>query len=71
MCTQKQALEVLSQYFDVIQFLVNLGLLPEVTFGDSEQLLNKRKHVPYPVRILKNFYSQRYVNGILCKINIY
>ncbi|XP_056636381.1 protein ELYS [Diorhabda sublineata] len=66
---QWTALEMVSTYFEVLQWLVNVGLLPEChpsTYPRPDN--SERISAPYPVQELKEFYNEKRAEmRLLCK----
>lgn len=69
LCTQRNSIRMMSEYQEVLQWLLNMGLLPEVPWSQlsrpSSQLslsytadvLDALTPVPYPYRILQKYYA--------------
>ena len=59
---QYKSLETVSVYFEVLQWLLNVGLLPEcplTAYPRSDDL--ERISAPYPAEMLIDFYNHRLV----------
>ncbi|CAH0556685.1 unnamed protein product [Brassicogethes aeneus] len=57
---QYRSLQMVSVYFEVLQWLVNVGLLPECppsSYPKPDQ--NERISAPYPVEQLTNYYNEK------------
>lgn len=70
LCCQKNSIRMMSEYQEVVQWLLNMGLLPEVAWnqyghhgsqlslpGTPDHLNEHRIPVPYPYRILHDYYT--------------
>lgn len=70
LCCQRNSIRMMSEYQEVVQWLLNMGLLPEVAWNQfgrhgsqqslpgTPELLNERcVPVPYPYRILHDYYT--------------
>ncbi|KAG5885554.1 hypothetical protein JTB14_007634 [Gonioctena quinquepunctata] len=57
---QRNSLQMVSVYFEVLQWLINVGLLPEYPPSMYPQLQNLDKiGAPYPVHELTKFYNEK------------
>lgn len=61
---QAKALEMISLYFEVVQWFMNAGLLPEfpddgVSYGGDLLMEDHHKLLPYPASVIKKFYEDR------------
>ncbi|KAK9888484.1 hypothetical protein WA026_000735 [Henosepilachna vigintioctopunctata] len=60
MVEQCHTLQMVEVYFDVLQWLFNVGLLPEYSPSSfSENISENRIRAPYPAEKLMQYYSQR------------
>lgn len=48
---------MVSTYFKVLQWLLNVKLLPE--YVDNEEFDSNIDFVPYPVEVITNYYNTR------------
>lgn len=52
---------MVSTYFEVLQWLLNVNLLPEVSSVHSAKVdQGSVVSVPYPVEILQDYYNKRF-----------
>lgn len=57
---RQKVIQIVAQYFQVIQWFLNVGLLPE--FHVDHLTENMNNCLPYPIESLTEFYQNRYVN---------
>lgn len=56
---QCDKLRMVSTYFEVLQWLINVRLLPETPSEADSAFNNQNGFVPYPVEIISNYYNKR------------
>lgn len=65
---QYQTLQRVVQYFEVLKWFLNVGLLPECSLASYPRTDDHdRVNAPYPAEALTNLYNQR--RGLLRKLN--
>lgn len=69
LCIQRNSIRMMSEYQEVLQWLLNMGLLPEVPWSQfsrpasqvslsyTADMLDAAMPVPYPYRILHDYYT--------------
>lgn len=66
---ERENLHMVSTYFEVLQWLLNVNLLPEVSSVQSDH--GSQVSVPYPVEILVDYYNKRFKFILVLKCTVH